>query len=89
MLLIYPLLSINKVYSLVVQEEINNYISHTSNLENNSILINVSNTKKPFNNVKGSHGGSSPKNGSIFCTFCNMACHIVDLWYKKLAILAF
>jgi len=49
-----PLPSINKVYPIVVQEEINNSTSSfVSNVEDHSILVNASDTRKPKVMVKG------------------------------------
>jgi hypothetical protein len=56
-LLMDPLPSINKVYSLVIQEESNNYsTSITPAAEDSSILINATEGRKPFGRGKGNNG---------------------------------
>ncbi|RHN78291.1 putative retrotransposon gag domain-containing protein [Medicago truncatula] len=80
-LLMVPLPSINKVYSLVIQEESNNCnLSLPSVLEDSSILANASDAKKHFGPGKAFAG---PKNTSRFFTFCNRKNHTVEFCYQK------
>ena len=81
-LLMDPLPSLNKVYSLVVQEE-SNYlvISSSSPVQDDSnTLINDFESRKPFG-----HGNNSSfnKNSSRFSTFCNRTNHNVEFCYQK------
>lgn len=75
-LLMDPLPSLNKVYSLVVQEESNNdvLISPVS-LDEPSVLANASDSRKPYGCGKGY---SANKNGSRLCTFSNKYNHTVE-----------
>jgi len=80
-LLMDPLPSINKVYSLVIQEESNNCsVSIPPSREDSSILVNASDARKHFGCGKGNAG---TKNKSRFCTFCNRTNHTVEFCYQK------
>jgi len=80
-LLMDPLPTINKVYSLVVQEESNNgSISLSSVSEDHNILVNASDARKQFGH--GKNVASSKKN-SRFCTFCKHTNHTVEFCYQK------
>ena len=82
-LLMDPLPSINKVYSMVIQEESNNTAPtpHVS-AEDSSILVNASDARKPFMRGKVS-GAPQSKNNSRYCTFCHRNNHIVEYCYQK------
>jgi len=79
-LLLDPLLSLNKVYSLVVQEESNHAsLIPLSVSEDASVQINATDNRKPQGRGKG-----FPQNKpSRFCTFCNRTNHTVDFCYMK------
>ena len=80
-LLLDPLPSINKVYSLVVQEESNNCtISLPSVSEDSNILVNASDSKKQYGYGKTLDGS---KNNSRFCTFCKRTNYTVEFCYQK------
>jgi len=73
-LLMDHLPSINKVCSLVVQEESqNDVVSNPITIDECSIYVNASNARKFYPCSKRSTGNANSKNGSRFCTFCN--CH--------------
>jgi len=75
-----PLPSINKVYSLVIQEESNNCsLSIPPSTEDSSILVDASDARKPFELSKGNAG---TKNNYRFCTFCNRTNHTVEFCYQ-------
>lgn len=84
-LLLDPLLSINKVYSLVVQEESNNHGVHaSSSIEDSNILVNAFEDRKPnFGRRKTNSGSFPPKNNSKYCTFRHKTNHIVAFCYQK------
>jgi len=67
-LLLNPLPSINKVYSLVVQEESNNHGVHiSSSIEDSNILVNAYEVRKPsFGRGKPNTGSFPPKNNSKY-----------------------
>jgi hypothetical protein len=68
---------INKVYSLVIQEESNHKSVH--NLDDSPSLINAAYK----GNNKGKGIVSTPKNPPRVCTFCNRTGHTVDFCYQK------
>jgi hypothetical protein len=79
-LLLDPLPSLNKVYSLVVQEESNHAsLTSLSVTEDSSVQINASDSRKPQGRGKGSYGNKPTR----FCTFCNRTNHTVDFCYMK------
>jgi hypothetical protein len=80
-----PLPSINKIYSLVIQEESNNSIvtASSSSIEDSNILVNASDARKPFGRGKPSSGSHPPKNNSKYFTFCHKTNHTVDFFYQK------
>jgi len=82
-LLMDRLLSINKVYYMVIQEENNNAAPtpHVST-EYSSIVVNASDTRKPFVRGKPSFGASQTKNNSRYCTFCHRNNHTVEYFYQ-------
>ncbi|KAK2427099.1 hypothetical protein QL285_025700 [Trifolium repens] len=84
-LLMDPLPTINKVYSLVVQEESNFAVSNpvTSNSDDSSVLVNASDSKKHFNRGKTPMTNGKGKGDTRHCTFCDMSGHTVDWCYKK------
>jgi len=66
-LMLDPLPSINKVYSLVVQEESNNH-SLSSSIDEPLSVINVVDSHRPQGRGRGySSGFKAPRH----CTFCN------------------
>jgi len=77
-----PLPPLNKVYSLVVQEESNNFILSPSPpvQDDSSVLINASDSRKSIGHSKNS---SSNKQSSRFCTFCNRKNYTVEFCYQK------
>jgi len=79
-LLLDPFPSLNKVYSLVVQEESNNAsLTSLSVSEDSFVQINDTNTRKSQGCGKGSYGNKPTR----FCTFCNRTNHTVDFCYIK------
>jgi hypothetical protein len=75
-----PLPTLNKVFSLVLQEESSNtsFPSILSLVEDN-VLVNAYDAKKP----QGRGRGSFIKLSSSFCTFCNRHNHTIDFCYQK------
>ena len=72
--------SLNKVFSLVIQEESNNAaIPSISTLEDSNVLVNASDATKPQGRGKGSYN----KPPTIYCTFCNKHNHTIDICYQK------
>ncbi|MCI39824.1 retrovirus-related pol polyprotein from transposon TNT 1-94, partial [Trifolium medium] len=69
-LLMDPLPSINKVFSMVIQHE---HQGNFSNSDESSALINAARSGK----------GVSTQKSSRVCTYCGMSNHIVDQCYKK------
>lgn len=88
-LLLDPLPSINKVYSMVVQEESNN-ISVLSQPDSNSTideansLVNAYDSRKFAGKSSNSYGGASnnKKDGRV-CTFFHRTGHTIDVCYRK------
>jgi len=75
-----PLPSINKVYSLVVQEESNNIqISSPASIDDSNILVNATDATGNHGCEKNTYGGK----GSRYCTFCNRSNHTVETCYQK------
>ena len=70
-LLMDPLPSINKVYSMVVQEESDNIAPSSVPIEDSSIPMNASDARKPYGRGKPSLGSNQAKNTSRYCTFCH------------------
>jgi len=82
-LLMDPLPSINKVYSMVIQEESNNVaLTPPVSTEDSSILVNASNVRKTFMHGKVS-GAPQSKKKSRYCTFCHRNNHTVEYCYQK------
>jgi len=83
-LLMDPLPPINKVYSLVVQEESQNVVFSTPPIiDESSISVNASDARKFHARGKGAPGNSNGKNNSRFCTFCNRYNHTIEFCYQK------
>jgi hypothetical protein len=79
-LLMDPLPSINKVYSLVVQEESNNtQLASPASVDDSNILVNATDTSRGYGRGKNNFGGK----GSRYCTFCNRTNHTVETCYQK------
>ena len=79
-LILDPIPSLNKVYSLVVQEESNNAsLSSLSASDDSSFQINASEPK----NLKGRGKKISQPKLARLCTFCNRTNHTVDFCYLK------
>jgi len=79
-LLLDLLPSLNKVFSLVIQEEINIVCALSlPSLEEGSVLVNVSDARRP----QGRGRGFSNKLSARFCTFCNRYNHTIELCYQK------
>jgi len=79
-LLMDPLPSINKVYSLVVQEESNNVQLVTpAPIDDSNILVNAADSTRNFGHGKNNFGGK----GSRYCSFCNCTNHTVETCYQK------
>jgi len=82
-LLLDPLPSLSKVYSLVIQEESNtSSLIPVSVVDDNPIQMNATDARKAQSHGKGycPYNSSKP---ARFCTFCNRTNHIVDLCYQK------
>ncbi|MCI37440.1 hypothetical protein A2U01_0058664, partial [Trifolium medium] len=73
-----PLPSLNKVYSLVIQEE--QSLPPTVVNDESSSLINAA--YKPQFRGKGP-SASSGKHNSKYCTFCHRTNHVVEFCYAK------
>lgn len=79
-LLLDSLPSLNKVFSLVIQEESNNVSAPSlPSIEEGSALVNVSDARRP----QGRGRGSFTKPSSRYCSFCNGYNHIVEYCYLK------
>jgi len=78
-LMLDPLPSINKVYSLVVQEERNNLSLSSSHNEPFSI-VNATDSRKPQGRGRGYSNGCKPPR---HCTFCGKSNHTVKCCYQK------
>lgn len=77
-LLLDLLPSLNKVFSLVIQEESKNVYAHSlPSLEEGSILVNVSYARRPQGRGRGSFNKPSPR----FFTICNRYNHIIEYCY--------
>lgn len=76
-LLIDLLPLINRIYSLVVQEESNH--KNITPIEDNSILVHA--THKP--DFKHKNGYSNVKNSHRVCTFCHKSGHAIDFCYQN------
>ncbi|GAU11490.1 hypothetical protein TSUD_344800 [Trifolium subterraneum] len=77
-LLMDPLPSINKVFSLVVQEESNHQT--VIPIDDSSAFINASDARKPPFRGKGPSNG---RNSNRVCTYCGKNGHTVDFCYAK------
>jgi hypothetical protein len=78
-LLIDPLPSLNKVFSLVIQEESNNIsVPAMSTLEDSNVFINAYDARKSQGRGKGAYNKPTRH-----CTFCNKTNHTVDFCYQK------
>jgi hypothetical protein len=84
-LLMDPLPPINKVYSLVVQEESQNSLLPTPiSLDESSVSVNAYDSKKfAGNKGKGPVNASNNKSSGRYCTFCNRYNHTVEFCYLK------
>jgi hypothetical protein len=78
-LMLDPLPSINKVYSLVVQEESNNLSLASSNIEP-FFVANTTESRKPQGRGRGYYNSYKP---SRHCTFCGKSNHTVEYCYQK------
>ena len=80
-LLLDPLPSLNKVYSLVVQEESNNSLpSSVSVSDDSTIQLNASEVEKSQWRGKGSFFNSQKP--TRYCTFCHKTNHTIDFCYQ-------
>ncbi|MCI16007.1 integrase catalytic region, partial [Trifolium medium] len=84
-LLMDPLPTINKVYSLVVQEESNHTMVNpvVPNTGDSTVLVNASDARKSFNHGKSPMYAGKGKGDTRHCTFCDKNGHTVDWCYKK------
>jgi len=74
-----PLPSINKVYSLAVQEESNNQ-SLSSLIDEPLSIVNVAESRKPQGRGRGySHSFRPPRH----CSFCGKSNHTIEFCYQK------
>jgi hypothetical protein len=78
-LLMEPLPPINKVYSLVIQEESNHKSSAL--IDDSSALINAAH--RSDYKGKGVANGSTSKGSNRQCTFCHRSGHTVEFCYQK------
>jgi hypothetical protein len=87
-LLMEPLPSINKVFSMVIQHE-RQFASSQSVLEldEGKALVNASDERRSHGGGRGrgSYGsyGNNNKKSNRYCTFCGKDNHIVDNCYRK------
>ncbi|MCH79266.1 polynucleotidyl transferase Ribonuclease H fold, partial [Trifolium medium] len=85
-LLMDPLPSINKVYSLVTQEESNHaFLNPVIDpvTDDSNVLVNASDSKRPHNRGKFPANSGRGKNDTRHCTFCDKSGYTVDWCYKK------
>jgi len=80
-LLMDPLPSLNKVYSLVILEESNHAPILSLVTDESTISVNATTSKNSYGRGKGSYGNQ--KNSSRYCTFCNRTNHTIDTCYQK------
>jgi hypothetical protein len=78
-LMLVPLPSINRVYSLVVQEESNNLSIASSNIEPFSV-VNASDSRKSQGRGRGYYNSYKPPR---HCSFCGKSNHTIDYCYQK------
>jgi len=78
-LMLDPLPSINKVYSLVVQEESNN-LSLASSITEPFSVVNATDSRRPQGRGRGYYNGSRPPR---HCTFCGKNNHTMEYCYQK------
>jgi len=78
-LMLDPLPSINKVYSLVIQEESNNH-SLSSPIDESLSSVNASESRRPQGRARGYSPGFRPPR---HCSFCGKNNHIVEFCYQK------
>lgn len=77
-LLLDPLPSLNKIFSMVIQHE-RQIIYHVSVNDDYKVLVNsTENRRSSFRNNK-----TSSKFGQRVCTFCDKSGHTVDTYYRK------
>jgi len=74
-----PLPSLNKVFSLVIQESKNTYVPTMSTLEYSNVSINAYDARKSQGRGKGSYN----KPPTRHCTFCNKNNHTVNFCCQK------
>lgn len=74
-----PLPSINKVYSLVIQEASNNH-SLSSPIDEPLSIVNVVDSRNPQGRGRGYSNSFMPPR---YCTFCGKNNHAIDFRYKK------
>jgi hypothetical protein len=79
-LLMDPLPTLNKVYSLVVQEESNHKSLIVVETDDSPLLANAADARKQPNRGKGIASG---KNSNRVCTFCGKNNHTVEFCYAK------
>ncbi|XP_027352013.1 uncharacterized protein LOC113862915 [Abrus precatorius] len=83
-MLIDPLPTINKVYSLIAQQERQFHVEHS---ENSKILVNISESSnqelRKYNNYKGSNHQKFQQQTGKICSHCGRMGHTVDVCYKK------
>ena len=89
-LLMDPMPPINRVFSLVMQQErkLQYGVVHVQNtpLEDNTGLVNAVNGQKQFGRGRGGtsyQGRGRGNDNGRFCTFCERTNHTVDTCYKK------
>ena len=80
LLLMDPLLPINKAFSLISQEEHQKKIGSHINVGSNSTGTMAFAVKT--DNSKASGGYKGQKKDRPFCTHCNFHCHAIDKCYK-------
>ena len=79
-LLLDPLPSLNKVFSLVIQEESNNVSAPSlPSIEDSSVLVNASDARR----LQGRGKGLFNKPSHRFFTFCNRYNHTIEFCYQK------
>jgi hypothetical protein len=95
-LLMDPMPPINRVFSMVMQQErkLQYGVVHVQNtsLEDNTGLVNAANGQKPFGKGRGGtpfqgrgrgNGNGRGNGSSRYCTFCERTNHTVDTCYRK------
>lgn len=75
--------SINKVYSLIAQEESNHIAAYVNIFDESSILTNAYEANISYGRGRGKSYGGSRKNNSRYFTHCHKYGHTIEFFYQK------